>query len=485
MKMQVNDKNLNATFAKRILGFSLASWVNCLISIISTPITTALFLPEELGKINLFVSYANVLIPFVYFGFDQAYTRFYYEPVAHNTAKTTFKMCVYISVLLSFPVSFVVLIAWKFFSKSIVGSESFIIAMSVVLYIVATMLLRYTSLKARMDNNIWLFFIQSVLMTLIVKLSYAIVALVQPEAHYAIILKSFLLIITAGVFLGLALVDCRRERVNWNKEAIWELSKFAVPVFPTVFLVMLNSSLSQIVLKEYMEYSTIGIYSNAVTIANIIAIIQSGLSIFWTPFVYEYYKEQRKIQKMHHIISFLLLWVALVIIAFQDLVYLVLVNKDYWASKTIMALLLISPISATISETLGLGIEISKKTYLKFPVYVVSIIVNLVSCITLIPRYEIFGAALSSVFASLSMLITKTIIGDKYYKCSDNYIKLTIGMCIVIISAMISYFFNDGWFKVIVALSGIVVLCLIYNTCVTFLLKNSKFIFHSILKRGD
>ena len=45
----------------RILGYSVASWVNCIITFFSTPIITALFLPDELGKVNLFVAYANIV----------------------------------------------------------------------------------------------------------------------------------------------------------------------------------------------------------------------------------------------------------------------------------------------------------------------------------------------------------------------------------------------------------------------------------------
>ena len=73
-------KNESQTFIDRVVGFSLASWINCIISVIATPITTAVFPPVEMGKISLFISYANILVPFFYMGFDQAYTRFYNEP---------------------------------------------------------------------------------------------------------------------------------------------------------------------------------------------------------------------------------------------------------------------------------------------------------------------------------------------------------------------------------------------------------------------
>ena len=471
--------NLGVTFAKRIFGFSMASWINCAISLISTPITTALFLPEELGKINLFISFANILIPFIYLGFDQAYVRFFNEPSGKNTAGSTFKLCLFISTLMSCIVSGVVLGEWKYFSSSIIGYDSITIAFCLIIYLFSTMFLRYVNLKARMENNIKMFCIQSVTSTIIIKLSFASVAIVNANAMYAIIARSTLLLLAAIIFSYSALLKCKSEKVDWSRAAVIDLGKFALPIFPTTFLIMLNTSLAQLMLNRYADYSMIGIYSNAVTIAGIISIVQSGLNTFWTPFVYEYYKEQSKIQKMHHLVAFIMLCMTLCLIGFKDLVYFLLVNKKYWTSKSIMAILLISPISDTVSETLGLGIELSKKTYLKLPVYLINILVNVSACYFLIPNYGIFGAALANACASLSMLIVKTLIGEKYYKCSDTYFRLIIGMVIVMFIAIVNYYVESTFIITTLAGCGIVFICILYKKSFSLLLNTAK----SIIKK--
>jgi O-antigen/teichoic acid export membrane protein len=262
-----------------------------------------------------------------------------------------------------------------------------------------------------------------------------------------------------------------------------ELLKYALPIFPTSFLVLLNTSLSQLMLNQYVDYSVIGIYSNAVTIANIITIIQSGLNSFWTPFVYEYYKEQKKIQKMHHIISFLMICMAFVITGFSDLIYLILVNNKYWESKRIMAFLLISPICDTISETLGLGIELSKKTYLKLPVYVINIIVNVVSCMLLIPQFGLLGAAMANALASISMLAAKSMIGERFYKCSDTYYRIVIGGLLLIGNAFLNYFYNMFLIKIISSCIGILIMCLLYRESFVLILKNANNIISTMLEK--
>lgn len=472
--------SLASKFAKRLIGFSLGSWVNLLISLVSTPITTALFLPGELGKINLFTSYANILIPFVYLGFDQAYVRFYNEPCGKNSKKSLFKLCLSISVVLLFIVSVFIVIFWKYFSSTIIGYETFLISFSLILYLGSIMLFRYINLKARMDNQVMLFFLQSVISTIIIKLSFISVAIISPISEYAIYFRTILLLI-ASIFLSIsALRHCMADAIDNSKPTIIELSRYAIPLFPTVFLIMLNISLSQIILRKYVDYTELGIYSNAITVAGIITVAQSGLNIFWTPFVYEYYKDQVKIQRMHHIISFSLILVATAIILSQDLIYTILVNYRYWSSKKIMAILLISPVCETISETLGLGIELSKKTYLKLPIYFVSITVNVLSCVILVPRLGMYGAAVSNALASLSMLVIKSVIGERFYRCSDGYTRLIISFILLITLAFMNYYISGYIIKIIAVLTLLVVSFLYKDIIkllfgyVTIILGNSK-----------
>ncbi len=479
----MRDENTGTKFVSRIFGFSMASWVNCIISLIATPITTAVFAPEELGKVNMLISYANIIIPFIYMGFDQAYVRFYNEPLGKNTSGSMFKLCLSFSSILVVPTTLITLIMWKPISEEIIGYSSIFIYFCLILYVLATMLMRYANLKARMDNNIILFFIQSVLSTIIIKVSFAGVALIKPSAEYAILFRTALLFLVGFLFVVFAIRKCKKASIDRDKQVTKELLKYSIPLFPTIFIVMLNTSLSQLILKNYVEYEMIGIYSNAVTMASIITIVQSGLNTFWTPFVYEYREQQSKIQKMHHIVSFLLICCGFGIIAFQDLVYYILVDEKYWASKAIMGLLMISPISETISETLGLGIELSKKTYMKLPVYIISIVVNVVSCLFLIPRFGIVGAAMANAISSLTMLIIKSVIGEHYYRCSDNYTRLILCMGLFVSTAVISSYFNNGYMKIALSCIGIFVTACVYSKTVILLLKNLDQIKTKVFKK--
>lgn len=472
------------TFINRVIGFSLASWVNCIISLIATPITTAFFPPEELGKIALFISYANILIPFVYMGFDQAYVRFYNDHCGKNDKYGIFKICSFITILFAVIVSVLVLVGWRYFSTNIVGYPNFWISLSLAVYIVAFLFSRMCNLKSRMDNNVRSFCLQSVISTIIIKMSFVMVVIIKPSAEYALYLRSLLLMIAFGWFFTKAMQACKNTVADWSNSVLKELSKFSLPLFPTTFLVMLNASLAQIMLRKYVDFSQMGIFSNAVTIAALITIVQSGLNAFWTPFVYEYYKDPSKIQKMHHIFSLLMFIMALFIILLQDPIYYFLVDESYWQSKTILALLVIAPVSDVLAETLGLGIELSKKTYLKLPIYVINIVVNVLACMILIPQFGILGAAIASAMASLSMLVSRAVIGEHFYKCSDNYIKLIVSMILLIGTGLVNYHFHS--FVYVETILSIIIVALIYRKeCIIITKQGHEYIVNKLSKKNN
>lgn len=76
--------------------------------------------------------------------------------------------------------------------------------------------------------------------------------------------------------------------------------------------------------------------------------------------------------------------------------------------------------------------------------------------------------------SSLTMLIIKSIIGEHYYRCSDNYVKLIICMTLFIATAIFSSFFNNSYIKILVAFIGIVLTSIVYSKTVILLLKNLK-----------
>lgn len=467
----------------RIIGFSMATWVNCLLTFIATPIVTTFFNPDELGRIEMFVSYANIITPFTYMGFDQAFARFYNEPPSKNSPVSIGKICLRISSCCFLIVALVLFVMRDFFSNKILGYSYAPLIVGLIAYVFSDYILRYSELNARMQNKVLSYSIQSILVTFTVKISFVLVVIVETSVEKAIMFRACLYFVIALIFLANFVIRGRNDHPHLDSETAKTLTTYAVPIVPTIFLLNFTNSLPMFMIENFGSYSDVGIYSNAVRIASMIVVIQAGLTVFWAPFVYEYYKtEQKKLQTMHHVISFCVLGFGFLLILFQFPIYKILVDTKYWQSREIFALLILSPVCITISETLGIGIDISKKTYLKTPPYIASIAVNFLLGYLLIPKYGIYGAAIATGFASIVMLVFKAALGNKYYKCSDNYLKLALGISAFTAAGFINIFFT-GFVKYGLITAIMLLFIVIYlNEAKTIMKEGSRYLMNAIHK---
>lgn len=464
----------NKSFFKKLIGFSSASYINLFVTLLSTFIVTRVFAPDTLGKINLFLTCQNILISVSLLGLDQAFCRFYYEMKTKDEQNEVFSFCIVKSILIALIISFIGIPFWQPVSKFIVGYDSFIIFICLVFSSLFHIMCRYFNIHQRMEQKVLGYTILAVLITLAHKLSYLASPDKSSSSAIVMITISFLLICLIYYIFKFKYVIIFKKHYL-NKRLKVKLNQFALPLMPVSLLSWLNSSLPQFFMKFFLDYSAIGIYSNAVVIASAINLLQSGFNIIWTPFVYENYKtKQEEIGRIHNIISFLMVAFGLMLLFFQDIIYL-FIGKDYRASQMFFAFVIISPICYTIAETTGIGINLSKKSYLHLFAYGSCILANVILCFILIPFLGLVGVGISVALASIVSLIVKTILGEKYYKCVTNYAKTFSAIFIMFIAATVNFvYFSSEILKYSLFVLFLFLLILLYRKELLFIIQYIK-----------
>lgn len=455
-------------FLKKLWGFSLATWISALIGFLSIPFTTRLFSTEVVGQNNMFTVYLTFFMMIAYLGIDQAYTRFYNEQ-AGNRKDVLFNTSICTALLMSCFLGILICLAGSYISREVSGYTNTFVPICITLSLFGNVLLRFFSISYRMANRIMAYTIIVVLISVIGKLSYLLVTLWEPS-HFNVIWTMTLGYLVAGIVYGV--IYLRKDSTNRlvDKELLFPALKFGLPLVPATILSWLNSSIPQLMLNKYVGYSAIGIYSNAVVITSILSLLQGGFNTYWVPFVYENYQHSaQKIRKVHNLITLSMTLLGLFIILGQDIIYLIL-GEDFRSSKIFFPFLLMAPICYTIAETTGLGISISKKTYLNLWIFGVTMLVNAGFCCFLLPLMGIEGAAISVAVSSLVMLIMKTWIGERYYKCVDSYWKTIVALLLVSLAATANLlFFEKIVFRYVSILFLIVLLLSVYKKEVDYL----------------
>ncbi|WP_161601405.1 lipopolysaccharide biosynthesis protein [Paenibacillus luteus] len=449
---------------KIILGFSAASWISAALNFISLPISTRLFDPSQLASINLFYAIFTLIAWFACLGLDQGYIRFFNENETENDRKNLLSVCMAMSILALIAITLIAIpfrgnISFWILNKE--GNENLIY----FLFICAlnAVVIRYLSMLHRMKNNVFLYTITVICSSSVIKLSYLVAALY--DAHH---LTAILIMFLVSLFCLIITLVGNKKNLNFKISIRKNLSKkvflYSIPFMPISVMSLLNNDLPQYLLRSLDDISNLGIYTTAVTLAGIITLLQSGLGVFWGPYVYKNYKNKaEKIKKMHELIVFAMVFSAVLIISFQDIIVLLLGEK-YRVMTAFFPFLLISPVCYTIAETTGVGIAIEKKSNINLAIYSFSVVSNIIACYIFIPLYSLEGAAMSSASAAIIMLIFKTLFGQKYYKSIDKYRYTIIGMfALVAVSSINVLFKNDIWICIIFNLVSLIGLSMVFK----------------------
>lgn len=430
------------SFIKKFVGFSLVTWISFGLSFLTAPISTRLFTPDVQGKINIFNTYSNLFGVFILLGLDQAYARFFNERPNNKSKGYLLTFCCSITYTFLF-LAFVLAIpirdwlSWQLFQE-----EDNILLFLLFISVFASSTLRYLNLTYRMDQDIKMFTIQGILNTLFSKVLYLSVGFWNPTYKPALIVLAISHFTLALVFL--IIQHGRFERVRrFEKSFANELFKYALPLIPVSVLMWANSSIPQLVMQRTMDYYSIGIFTSAMALANMILIIQSGFNTFWVPYAYENYKTQTgQFFKVYRYLMCALTIFALLLVCSQDLIFLLLGSK-YRAAKVFFPFLIMGPVCYIAGEVAGIGINISKKSFYKLYVFLVSIIVNFIGCVLLRIPLGVAGIALSTSLAAITSLIVTTMIGERFYKVISNYKYLIFCLVSIMVCAFITLKVTD------------------------------------------
>ena len=423
------------SFIKKFVGFSMVTWISFAISFLTAPISTRLFAPDVVGKINIFNTYSNLFGIFILIGLDQAFARFYLERPNNKSIGYLFTFCfgitysiLAVAIIASIP--FEDFISFQLFEEN----DNFLLYLFFI-SVFCTSTLRYLNLSYRMEKNIKMYTIQGVLMTLVSKCFYLAVGFWDPSYKPALLVLTITHLILAVIFLVI-----QRNRFELIKKVdkvfAKEMFKYALPLTPVSVLMWANSSIPQVVMQRTMDYTSIGLFTSAAALANLISVIQAGFNTFWLPYTYENYKTQTgQFEKVHRYLMCMLSIFAVLLIMSQDVVFLLLGEK-YRSAKFFFPYLILGPVCYIISETTGLGIDLSKKTYYNIIVFTCSVLVNVGLCILLQIPLGLTGIAIATAVASITSMVIKTIIGQKYYKAVNHYRYMIATVVIVIAGAL-------------------------------------------------
>lgn len=458
-------------FIKLFFQFSIGQWIAALISFITTPITTWLIIPEEFGRASMFTLAFNLLLNVALLGADQSFIRMFYEKPEDKRRDLLWD-----SLLPSLSIGVVVFVVigifWKELSLLLFGDYNqflpiFLLGVTILIGIIE----RFSTLAVRMKKRGIAFSTLRVVNGVTNAVCTILYALFVSRSFYAIIVGLFF----SHIVTALLAIFFERElwfgkfKINFN--SIKAIIRYGLPFVPTFLITWLFQSIDRLALRNYSDFTEIGLYSAAFKVVAVMSLIQTGFTRFWTPVSYESYEKEPEstgiFEKASVFMAATMFVFGLLIVVFKDVIFLFL-ESSYRQAAGISCFLILMPIMGTVDYVTGQGISFKKKTYWYTVRAIISAGVNVFGNLMLVPVYGAKGAALSTGFSYIVFFSVSTYISKKLYPVNYHLDKFFISTLVFVIVAFTNTFVPNMVFQVVSAILGLIAVMLVYRDQVKY-----------------
>ncbi|WP_373700630.1 lipopolysaccharide biosynthesis protein [Neisseria dentiae] len=388
--------------ARKLLGYALGPLGSAAIGIVSLPLISWYYPAEDIGRIVLLQTVSALTLTLAGLGLDQSYIREYHA--AENKA-ALFKAVIVPPLLLT--VLFCgITAAWRLSwpSEAVLEISDGVLGLLCLVFFASSVLSRYFALILRMQEKAFAFSISQLtpkVLILVFVLVYVAASL--PTDTLTLVLAYAL---SQAVTVGILALQTRSElkaaaAAPLSAPLLKESLRYGVPLALGGLAYWGFTSIDRFLLKELAGLSELGVYSMAVSFGAIALIFQNIFSVIWAPMVFRWVKENTNLDKIGGITESMTdLIAALICIVgiFSPLVTWILPEK-YAPVQFILLSSMLFPLLYTLTEVTGIGINVSKKTWLITVFSVIALLVNAALLYVLVPTLGAKGAAMSTAVA--------------------------------------------------------------------------------------
>ena len=468
---------------RRLVQFSIGSIGAALLNLILIPITTFYLSPTEYGKTSMFLLAQTFMIYVIYLGFDQAFTREFYE---YDNKKKLLENAMLVPLLSSIVIvilmcGFASTISMLLFATSIHKNAIYLLAISVIFLIYE----RFILLSIRMENRGLAFSLYNILIKFTILMCTVLFLMLFKPVFITVVYGTIIGQILGDMILilyNLKLVTFKEFKID--KQLIQRLTNFGLPILVATFIYSLFIIIDKIFLRYFTDFSQLGIYTVAFKIASALLVLQVGFSNFWIPTAYEWYQKRKPIKYYQLVSDIVMLSISvlfLILLLSKDWIMIIL-SPEYEEAKYIFPFLCFYPLMMTVSETTNLGIVFSKKSSFNIIVSFITLIVSICMNLWLTPILGAIGTAIATGSAYIAFFSGKTYFSMKLWEgFSVKKHFLVIGLLYVV--SLYNIFGSNSWVQYFIMFLILAIILGIYHSLIVYCLTKVKKII--VCRKGD
>ena len=225
-------------------------------------------------------------------------------------------------------------------------------------------------------------------------------------------------------------------RLTFKRQYIAKLYRFSMPLIPSSIGVILALFTDRLMIKEFVDLESLGVYGIALRVATIMTLVTTGFRTAITPLIYASFEDEDtkgKILKMFYLYLGLGLLIVMSILLFQTQIVLYLSSPEYIGATEVIGILSLTVFISNCYVFFP-GLSLASKTGVISIVNIGGMILNLALNFFMIPRYGIVGAANATMISAMITFIAHFTLSQKYYLLPIGMVRLILMLSAVLLS---------------------------------------------------
>ena len=459
--------------AKNSAIYLAGTILSAVFGLVNTMLLTRVLDVAVYGMYGLLSTFMTAVTTFVAFGYDSAYSRFYYK---HGFTQQRFIWYTLRTPMIVFAVFALILLEPNQFLLTFVFGDrlSYVTILLLLVYAFFAFVHRFTQLTARMEERA----LNYVGSNFVGKFGFVaiilVVFLIARQVDFNWVVLSFMISGSVATAMNLFIFTRLSRDRNVERESVTEkdLFSYGFPYMLNNVLILIVPLVEKIIIRESAGGDEagelmLGIYTAAAVFQTVIMLVSNTIINIWNPLVFKHFDNEKKFKPILHLFGLSATIVLVVGLAFCILlrpVLVLLLDARYRVDVSVIApAVLFGACFNVLNIIYSVGINIKKKTiyFIVSPLLQLGISVGL--CFWLVPIMGLKGVAIATL---ASLVISKTyriMVGMHFYNTGVSEWK-TVVLCIGGVAAsVLALFFTSILGNVALFVGLIVLVALVIN----------------------
>lgn len=457
------------------MGYVLGGILIKGIAFVTTPIFTRLLTPQEFGELNRYLSYEAILAMVLGFQFSASFKIAKLEFKDNENGLEKYFTNTIVLLLLH---STLALLAVNIFSGFIIektGIDSVLLWNLMILNCLGNALVTvynsYVSVKYQYKKYILIASLNAILNVLISLV--LIFTFMNHNRSNARILGYVIPYVLISSYIILGAFRKSRPTAAGSRAYTSTAYKYCAPLIPAGFADVMVGQFGKLTVDRHYGSLSMGVYSLSYNVYSIIGIIRIAMDYVVGPFFFDkrFSDDIESIKKIIRVYSRLLAGVSAIIMIVSTEIIRILGSAEYFEARKSAIPLIAASYFVFLCSTVSQEEYYQKKTHMVSLISVLTMIVNVIICLALIPRYGILLAAFCAM-ASYFFMLSLHVVTVKFVLKSNvfDWKAMLIDCAFVILMSFVSLIIVDcRWIRYIL-------IALIMSGLILYVWKNKNLI---------